>query len=223
MVEFHVSPVEVHVKHLVDEWIRGMQVLLPRSCISTEEPPVLVFDTETTGLVHPCVCQLAFVVFREGVLVRCHKSLLRLPKGVQMSPDAERVHGLSLAHVQEHGNDAVSELENLDDAMRDVLSAGGTVAGHNVAFDIRAIATTRREWSLDDGVKIPPAQLLCTPRASRQRPHKRDIRGRRKVLKNAELYEALHGTPPIGRLHDAMEDVRITLHSYLEGRAREWW
>jgi hypothetical protein len=70
---------------------------------------------------------------------------------------------------------------------------------------------------------VPPGQLVCTQRASRERSHKRDVRGRRKALTNAELYEALHGTPPTGRLHDAMADVRVTLHSYLMGRRLNWW
>ena len=44
-----------------------------------------------------------------------------------------------------------------------------------------------------------------------------------KAPRNEELYIFLFGCKPVGQLHSALPDCRVTLASFVEGRKRKWW
>ena len=49
-------------------------------------------------------------------------------------------------------------------------------------------------------------------------------RGGPKPPRNSELYEMLHGDfPHWAKLHDSLDDVRVTAHNFKEGCEKGWW
>lgn len=95
---------------------------------------VVVFDTETTGGAdHDEICQIAAVEYVDGVRTRTF-SVYVCPT-CEMNPWAEKVHGLSLDFLAEHG--LVPE-----EAMRrffEFLGDGALLVAHNASFDLRML------------------------------------------------------------------------------------
>ena len=184
--------------------------------------PVVVFDTETTGLLNPCVLQLAFIHIEHGVAVEEYNQLWLLPHGARIDPRAQAVHGISADQVRRDGVGAALELERFHDLCADVVSRGGRVVAHNANFDCKALTYTAnahgstRQWKASD--------CFCTMRESKARSPLKTKNGHRKAFKNDELYTHTHGGPPSwARLHSAIDDVRVTACCYVAGAARGWW
>ncbi|MBP5321797.1 MAG: 3'-5' exonuclease [Kiritimatiellae bacterium] len=96
---------------------------------------VVVFDTETTGGTRDDeICQIAAVEYVNGVQTRT-LSLYICPT-CEMNPWAERVHGLSLDFLFEHGIEP-------EEAMRRFFKFIGEdllLVAHNSAFDLRMLS-----------------------------------------------------------------------------------
>jgi len=199
------------------EWLS----FLPERMMS----PILVFDTETSGLQSPCVCQLAYVLMESGNVIE-HCAMLRLPHGVRMSPMAVSVHGITEA-MSRRGGDPVRELVDFVHLCNDVCARGGEIVAHNASFDVRAINHTLVTLELSFDV-CRDVRLLCdvrcTMRMSSVHSPLFTKAGRRKPFNNSELYVHLSGAfPTWARLHDALSDVWITAHNFVLGRHRRWW
>jgi hypothetical protein len=66
-------------------------------------------------------------------------------------------------------------------------------------------------------------KVFCTMLRSKHLVNAKDKRDRIKNPRNDELYQFLHGSPPVGKLHDASFDVDVTASSYHRGIERGWW
>ena len=201
---------------------------LPRGCPafgSCGKGLAVVFDTETTALSPPIVCQLAWAVFSDGSLVGLHEYILKLPAGATVSPQARAVHGLSTADCAKRGVDAAETFArfflDVDRAMR----SGGRVVAHNCGFDVRAITKTMEAWKLTPvGPFFEPGAVFCTMKNSKHRSHLLTKNGRQKAFSNAELYEYLTSKPPKwASLHNALDDVLVTAHNYFGGIRVNLW
>ena len=185
--------------------------------------PVVVFDTETTGISRPCVIQLAFVLIDGGKIVNEYNKLLRLPCGVTIDKQAQAVHGISSRDLTQHGVDASHELRNFHELCTHVFSRGGRVVAHNAQFDARALTFTS---SIHGGTPLiwNATDCFCTMKESKSRSTLKTKRGHQKAFKNEELYTHFFFQPPRwAKLHDALDDVRVTLCSYQRGVFLKWF
>lgn len=183
--------------------------------------PTLVWDTETAGLSRPGVCQLAYVLYRNGVCTEYSK-ILRLPEGVAMTSSAVEIHKITHT-ASASGADPVTELLAFLKLVDEVHLAGGVVTGHNVCqFDCRAINFTLKQLGLDQ--EISPKGMLDTMLLSKTYSPLTTAKGRQKHFKLPELYQHLYGSEPTwARLHDALEDVRVNALCLLGGQRNGWW
>ena len=147
--------------------------LLPRPSLQMPagHKPVVVFDTETTGLKPPIVCQLAYVVVENGAVGVEYDALLKLPPGVRIGKQAQTIHGISNQDVAKRGVDAADALELFARTCARVRLAGGRVVAHNSKFDVRAIRETRLAHNVidhDENQTLEDSDAFCTMAESKQ-------------------------------------------------------
>ena len=198
----------------------------PLSEMPPEHRPIVCFDTETTGLSPAIVCQLAYVVVENGVTTEFDQ-LLKLPRGAAIGRQAQSIHGISNRECAKRGVDAVYALETFARTCARILAAGGRIVAHNSRFDCRALQQTRDAHNIidyDDNETLAFTDTFCTMANSKQYSNLNDKAGRQKAFKNDELFTFLYGHPPtFARLHNALDDVRVTVRSYVAGLRRGWW
>lgn len=199
----------------------------PALRMPAEHKPVVVFDTETTGLKPAIVCQLAYVVVENGAVAIEYDALLKLPRGARIGWPAQKVHGISNQDVDQRGVDAACALELFARTCSRVLLAGGRVVAHNASFDARALRETREAHGLVDAGEnrtLKVADAFCTMAASKSRSPLQNKAGHPKPFKNEELYAHFYREPPSwARLHNALDDVMVTTLNYAAGLSKGWW
>lgn len=162
--------------------------------------PILVFDTETTGLLphpsaplseHPHIIEFGAVLMSAKTgKVEEEVSILINP-GVPITDEITRITGLADKDVRDAGTfmEVLPQLER-------VFSAAGTVVAHNLPFDRGMIRAELRCHGL---VEFPwPGKEVCTVGLYRE------IWGRNPKL--TELYEYVMGKP-LAQTHRALDDV----------------
>jgi DNA polymerase III epsilon subunit-like protein len=183
---------------------------------------LLVFDTETAGLRQPAVIQLAYIHRHADGTQTESNSLLRLPSGISIDPRAAMVHGITKKRLDQEGLDPVTEIGLFRNTVDDVMRRNGTIVGHNVGFDCRAI-----DYTLEFlGEKPFLSNVACrdTMKESFRHSPLRTLNNRVKNFKLDELYSHLFGSLPLwASLHNALDDVKVTLMCFDEGRVRSWW
>ena len=180
----------------------------PNLQLPHDAPPILVFDVETNGGSPQLVCQLGFVLAREGVV---HEGswIFQLPDGEPMTWRAFDVHHIRLSTCKEEGHAPRPIIEYFLCKAHEVLKAGGFVVAHNKGGDVSALRNTAQRWECPFDLEV--RDVYCTQANSTCfSPYvKKD--GRRKPFKNAELYRYFYASDPDwAKLHDALDDVKIT-------------
>jgi DNA polymerase III epsilon subunit-like protein len=184
------------------------------------EKPVLVWDTETSGLARPAICQIAYILYEDGATVEYCK-ILRLPGGLRMTRQAQEIHKISQS-MCDAGAYPVPELYAFFKLVDHVIEQGGVVVAHNCKFDVRAFNTTSKALGLT--IELDDRHMFDTMVSSAAYSPLKTTNGRRKNFKNEELYAHLFGSAPDPtQLHDALGDCRVTAASYAEGKRRGWW
>ena len=201
---------------------------MPPLVVPEGSKPVLFFDTETIGLKPAIVCQLAYLVVEGGTVTTEYDQILKLPPGVKVSPQAQKVHGISTRDTQRKGVDAEEAMRAFAVEAHRVLEAGGRVVAHNSKFDVRAVRETREAWQMVDVPVTNPAltdaDTFDTMMASKPHSPLLDKAGRRKAFRLEEWYVHLFGSPPaFARLHNALDDVRVLALCYFEANRLGWW
>jgi len=180
---------------------------------------IVVFDTETTGLKPAIVCQLAYMVLKNGEVQSVSDHLLKLPEGVRIQKQAEEVHGISNRMCKERGLDAEVVLSDFLSLCRTARAEGGAVVAHNSRFDARAVLETCERWSV--WCDFDNDQLYCTMKNSKHFSPLLNRAGRVKDFRNEELYEYFYDEKPTwARLHNALDDVRVTALNLACGLSR---
>ena len=104
---------------------------------------VVVFDTETTGCSrYDEICQIAAAEYVRGRLLRTFNAYVR--PTCEMNPWAERVHGLSMDFLFEHGLAP-------EEAMRrffEFLGDDALLVAHNSRFDMRMLGQECEKFDL---------------------------------------------------------------------------
>lgn len=218
----------LHAKEFPREVDSGpVAMTIPTSPDVSPTQHVLVWDTETSDF-GGYVIQLAYTRSTgDGVLADEATHTLRLPDGQTISKMATRVHGITPEWLDKNGEEALPVLRRFGHLVRRTLRAGGRVVCHNAKFDVArfnaTIAAHADSPDDDTALKIDPALVFCTMRASHPHVLVRNRRGALKMPRNDELYTHLTGTAPDLALHDALNDARITTHSFFSAVARGWW
>ena len=208
---------------------------LPQPTTSSRPPlkmtdchkPVIIFDTETTGLKPAIICQLAYLIVEDGAVSTEYDQLLRLPIGVSINGQAQAVHGISNNDCATRGVDAADALGSFARQCARIMAAGGRIVAHNAKFDVRAIRETRLAHDIVDfgeNQTLEEHHTFCTMFHSKTYSPLKDKAGRRKAFRNCELYWHFYQTHPSwAKLHCAMDDVHVTALNYAAGLGRGWW
>lgn len=177
----------------------------------------LIFvDTETNDLPRagsgPRIVSICWMICSESGRLEKMENHLVIPSGFVISPNAMAVHGITFEQARRDGKPLSSVLRRFVD---DINSPGPTIiVGHNVTFDLDAIADECRRCDLNVDIETLP--FICTMEGSRtfcQIPN-RNGKGF-KPPRLQELYLHLFGQHFSGA-HDAEADVRATARCFFE-------
>lgn len=171
----------------------------------------LIFDTETTGLVHfkkpandPCqpdLVQLGMILADEEKIIS-KVSIIVVPEK-KINPFAEKTHGLSEEFVKKYG---VSRRHAVF-IFHALASKVDTIVSHNSAFDIGVMATAyiRESKPYVDIAKLP---TICTMKDTTDIVKASGgFGGKFKWPKLEEAYKFFTGKELIREAHDALEDA----------------
>ena len=133
----------------------------------------IVFDTETTGLVHAIVVQLYYKVYDcHDTVLHCEDSILAIfPEDfpscptVAISEGASNVTGLTEDIRREKGVEPRAVLTRFMTHVWQCQDKGGVLVGHNVAYDIKAVENTiKLLWPDYDDPTLPMMLVpyMCT-------------------------------------------------------------
>ena len=196
------------------------------ACDGKGEPAYLVFDVETDGgSPKQLAIQLAFIVFdaEHRELFRFDK-LLKLPPGKKINYHSIKIHHITDNMLHLRGVDPQPELRTFFEWTDRVQANHGHIIAHNAAFDSACITNTAAQNAMARELQVD--ECFCTMRSATAFCGLTNKRGAPKPPKNKELYSHLHeGRDPEewAKLHDALDDVRVTACSFKAGCERGWW
>lgn len=190
--------------------------------------PIVLFDTETTGLpdwrapsdsVHqPHLVQLAMILLDDDLTERASVSLIIKPEGWESEPLALEAHGITTQDATRWG---VPEKQATNLFMSLVYGLGATVVAHNAPFDIRIMRIAMLRAGRDKAwIDAAPVEAFCTMKASTPiinlPPTAKMIAAGFNKPKNPNLGECIQHffNEPLAGAHDAMVDARACLRVY---------
>jgi DNA polymerase III epsilon subunit-like protein len=175
--------------------------------------PVLVFDTETTGLAAlDVVIQLGYCLLADGMVIEEYEKVWR--GDVPSNPFALKVHKIPNRVVLNSPHDPREELTKFADLAKRVKEAGGVLVAHNAAFDVRMLSHMAKKFGVE-GFDL--GAVFCTAKHLKQVP----CADRGPTCKNADVYQFLGG--PHMEFHQALNDAKATAYVYEHGRQNAWW
>ena len=201
---------------------------------------ILVFDTETTGLLpkwttiakdnlhlFPYIVQMSWIVYNSETHQIVEKDfIIKLPNNVIMSEECVQIHGITNEMSQKKG---VSPMLVIEEFMEDFNSSDKVVA-HNLDFDLKLLkieimriincldnATQIKNLVTFQGVLSECKKLYCTMQESI------DICKIKSINKNGkeyikyprllELHQHLFNESPI-HLHNSLNDAFVCLRCF---------
>ena len=203
----------------------------PYGAVHTRCMSILIFDTETSGLVdrrfeaedpeQPDVVQLAALLCSDDGEVLSTLSCLVRPDLKAIQPGAAKVHGITQAKANAHGLGAHAVLGTFG-AMVD---RADVLVAHNLTFDALVLRTAwYRAFGADFRERLYGKRAFCTMKAmtpvckilSSRSKHKADY----KWPKLSECIDFLFGERLEGA-HDALVDARACGRIYFELQRRK--
>ncbi|PVY40780.1 3'-5' exonuclease [Pontibacter virosus] len=179
---------------------------------------LLFVDTETSGLPKdwsmpysardnwPHIVQVAWEIYtRQGELVKSRNFYIK-PSDYEMSSVSERIHGISLAFLEENGAGRFDALHTLQ---QDLTHFQPLVVGHFMQLDYKMLGLGFYRAGLDNPLEQLPT--FCTMLASKH--FVREARHRH--LRLGELYMRLFGEP-LQHEHNALIDAQATARCFFE-------
>ncbi len=144
---------------------------------------LLLFDTETTGLIprrtelrrdtihlFPYAVQISFLLFDDAThaIEEMHDFVVQLPDHVDIPEEASKIHGITTAEMRRVG----VPFAQVMDVMLRCLRRADRVVAHNVEFDHRIIQVelARRAFEVSGVMDVVDVEAN-TPRCFRQRLH----------------------------------------------------
>ena len=189
---------------------------------------ILVFDTETTGLLPrnlvvekedlnklPYIVQLSFIIYDDinNKLLTTYDSIVKMPYGVNISEESSNIHGITDSISKKQGLYIKDVLNVLKSAIENV----NCIVAHNFEFDINMICIEcmRNDMEIELLKKNP--LIICTMRHSKNLCNIEAI-GKKgdkyiKYPKLSELHNKLFNTEP-NNLHNSFIDVIVCLKCF---------
>ena len=181
----------------------------------------IVFDVETTGLpksygapptlynLWPHIVQFSWIVYNKSIE---EKSYIIKPKNYIIPDDSIKIHGIT----NEEANKTGIDIEIVLDKFREDCSKVDYLVAHNASFDISVVNSacyrTKNELCFEKEKKV-----ICTMKSTVNlcKLENKNIKYKNyKYPKLEELYEFLFLKKPNVKLHDSLEDTRLTLLCY---------
>ncbi len=203
----------------------------PYGAVHTKCMSILIFDTETSGLIdrrfeaedpeQPDVVQLAALLCGDDGEVLSTLSCLVRPDLKAIQPGAAKVHGITQAKANAHGLEAPAVL-GVFGAM---VGRADVLVAHNLAFDALVLRTAwHRAFGADFRERLYGKRAFCTMKAmtpvckilSGRSKHKADY----KWPKLSECIDFLFAERLEGA-HDALVDARACGRIYFELQRRK--
>lgn len=203
----------------------------PYGAVHTRCMSILIFDTETSGLVdrrfeaedpgQPDVVQLAALLCSDDGEVLSTLSCLVRPDLKAIQPGAAKVHGITQAKANAHGLGASPVLG----AFGAMVDRADVLVAHNLTFDALVLRTAwYRAFGADFRERLYGKRAFCTMKAmtpvckilSSRSKHKADY----KWPKLSECIDFLFAERLEGA-HDALVDARACGRIYFELQRRK--
>ncbi len=203
----------------------------PYGAVHTKCMSILIFDTETSGLIdrrfeaedpeQPDVVQLAALLCGDDGEVLSTVSCLVRPDLKAIQPGAAKVHGITQAKANAHGLEAPAVLG----AFGAMVDRADVLVAHNLAFDALVLRTAwHRAFGADFRERLYGKRAFCTMKAmtpvckilSGRSKHKTDY----KWPKLSECIDFLFAERLEGA-HDALVDARACGRIYFELQRRK--
>jgi DNA polymerase III epsilon subunit-like protein len=191
---------------------------------------ITCFDTETTGLDPRSsrVIQLAWITYDiyNHTIVSKHNYIIRIDDDVNMSPDSEKCHKISMEKSKKEGKPIQPILKMLSDDMLKSIQ----IVAHNISFDIGMLNEEYKRNQIESPFAFLKNKTYCTMmntiqlcKCSYKSKNDGSYYTRKyppyyKKPKLIELYNYLFGnqyTVDTERLHNAMYDVLLTIKCYV--------
>ena len=218
--------------------------------ITTVPPPlpprsfrrVLVFDTETTGLMPkrafrnmpineielPHITQLTYILYdiEQRCILQVFNSYVKLPDTVEIPELVTEITGITTEKCEMEGRDICDVLR----AFYAAYESADCVVAHNITFDTEMLhleCTRHSNKLIGECPNIMKMLYLCDKMRECTMQlttafcnlYKTNVRGRPylKMPKLVELHEKLFGTIP-ANLHNSLVDTLVCLRCYLKFR-----
>lgn len=191
---------------------------------------ILVFDTETTGLLTeknasiletgkwPYIIQLSYILYDtdNNKVLKVSNDIIKLPENIYPSEKSVEIHGISKEKSNKFGIDIKRALREFNHCLIECEY----IIGHNLSFDKRVIMVEcnrnkMKQYFTTNGIRklefctMKNATNLCKIESISK------ITGEKyfKYPSQSELHNYLFGNIPSG-LHNAMADVLVCLRCY---------
>tara|TARA_X000000368_G_scaffold221931_1_gene175170 strand:- start:5338 stop:5988 length:651 start_codon:yes stop_codon:yes gene_type:complete len=193
---------------------------------------ILVFDTETTGLLPkgfnanksnlinlPYIVQLSFIVYDEesNKVIVTYDSVIKVPETVTISEESSNIHGITNAISRNNGINIIDALEIL----KIVINNVNCIVAHNFDFDINMLCIECMRNNMEIELLKNNPLIVCTMKQSKELCNI-VVKGRNgdnyiKYPRLEELHDKLFGNKP-NNLHNSFNDVIVCLRCYFKLR-----
>lgn len=199
---------------------------------------ILVFDTETTGIIpreingvkpseedYPHIVQISFIIYetRTKELVKSYDYIIDTAKYVTIPDVTINVHGITNEKSIDEGVPIRTALQ----AFINELYCCDYLVAHNINFDLSMVKFELKRMNIDStkilkNEKLNRVENYCTMQKGRglcKIPILNEITGKTyfKSPKQYELHEHLFGTVP-ENLHNSYHDILVCLRIFIKMR-----
>jgi DNA polymerase III epsilon subunit-like protein len=168
---------------------------------------ILVFDTETTGLIKenaPRLIQIAWRKFNSSYELLSEQCILIYPDQFLIPAEAIAVHHLTQEYCEQYG----IPIEECFAILTQELQTVGRLVAHNIDYDDMVVSKELERANHPLLAEWTKLQRTCTMRLART------IKFSPVFLKLAVLYEKCFNKQAEGELHQADTDTRLCAEIY---------
>jgi DNA polymerase-3 subunit epsilon len=198
---------------------------------------VLVFDTETTGLIpkknsiqtntdnntewyknYPYVVQLSWLIFdtSDNTIEQIQDLIIKLPDGATIPEESSKIHKITNEIMMEEGIPIKEALELFIESLYNI----NKIVAHNIEFDSKMLHAEFARNSMMNYISLTKKKQYCTMKntidfCKLERTSKYSGKKYFKYPQLNELHERLFGNK-LQNLHNALYDIIICLRCYMK-------
>lgn len=192
---------------------------------------VLVFDTETTGLIKedtvkiddfPHIVQISFILYDtvSKKMIECCDFIINCKNKFKIPTESSKIHGITEEISIKQGVSIRTALQKFYDTVR----KANYLVAHNLPFDDKMVQIEFTRLGLDGQMLMSETNLnrldkYCTMKNSRNlcKISVKSAKGKMyyKNPKQSELHNHLFGTVP-ENLHNSLNDILVCLRCFIK-------